>query len=61
MYLMQTIRCVKTILVFLLNFFKGKFINNPHNRKVAESQLYTQIVALLEHYKQNDPRGIPGW
>lgn len=30
------------------------------NRKVAESQLSAQIIALLEHYKQNDPLGIPG-
>ncbi|XP_031632293.1 uncharacterized protein LOC116346401 [Contarinia nasturtii] len=38
----------------------GKFVTNPHNRKVAESQLSAQIIALLEHYKQNDPCGIPG-
>lgn len=31
-----------------------------HNRNVAESQISTQIIALLEHYKQKDPLGIPG-
>lgn len=27
---------------------------------MAESQISTQIIALLEHYKQKDPVGIPG-
>lgn len=35
-------------------------VNNQHNRNVAEDQLSTQIIALLEHYKQDDPLGIPG-
>lgn len=33
---------------------------DQHNRNVAESQISTQIIALLEHYKQKDPVGIPG-
>lgn len=36
-----------------------KFANNPHNQNVAESQLAAQIIALLEHYKQKDPVGLP--
>lgn len=27
---------------------------------MAESQLSSQIIALLEHYKQKDPLGLPG-
>lgn len=37
-----------------------KFAKNPHNQNVAESKMSAQIIALLEHYKQNDPLGIPG-
>lgn len=40
--------------------FSDKFANNAQNKKVAESQLSAQIIALLEHYKQTDPLGIPG-
>lgn len=39
---------------------KDKFAKNPHNQNVAESQLSAQINALLEHYKQKDPLGLPG-
>lgn len=38
----------------------AKFANNPHNRNVAETELSAQIIALLEHYKQKDPVGLPG-
>lgn len=31
-----------------------------HNAEVAENQLTTQIFAILEHYKQDDPVGLPG-
>lgn len=31
-----------------------------HNRDVAESKMSAQIIALLEHYKQKDPVGMPG-
>lgn len=34
--------------------------NSTHNINVAENKMATQIVALLEHYKQKDPLGIPG-
>lgn len=37
-----------------------KFTRKPPNRNEAENQLLTQIIALLEHYKRNDPVGIPG-
>lgn len=37
-----------------------KFTNNVQNKEIAESQLSAQIIALLEHYKQKDPLGIPG-
>lgn len=30
-----------------------------HNKNVAESQMSAQILALLDHYKQKDPLGIP--
>lgn len=33
---------------------------DQHNQNVAENQLSTQIIALLEHYKQKDPLGMPG-
>lgn len=36
-----------------------KFAKNPHNKNVAESKMSAQIIALLEHYKQKDPLGIP--
>ncbi|XP_059609052.1 uncharacterized protein LOC132256574 [Phlebotomus argentipes] len=31
-----------------------------HNAKVAESRLSAQIFAIVEHYKQPDPIGLPG-
>lgn len=43
-----------------LHSFTDKFVKNPHNQNVAESQLSAQIIALLEHYKQKDPLGLPG-
>lgn len=33
---------------------------DQRNRNVAESQMSAQIIALLEHYKQTDPIGMPG-
>lgn len=33
---------------------------NKYIKGVAESKMATQIIALLDHYKQNDPSGIPG-
>lgn len=33
---------------------------DPHNQHAAESRLTTQILAILEHYKQADPVGLPG-
>lgn len=30
------------------------------NKKVAENRLSTQIFAILDHYKQDDPVGLPG-
>lgn len=33
--------------------------NSTHNRNVAESKLAMQIMALIEHYKQKDPKGLP--
>lgn len=41
-------------------FFVDKFANNAHNKNVAENELSKQIIALLEHYKQKDPLGLPG-
>lgn len=40
--------------------FSDQITKDQHNRNVAESQLSTQIIALLEHYKQKDPLGMPG-
>lgn len=31
-----------------------------HNAEVAENRLTSQIFAMLEHYKQDDPVGLPG-
>lgn len=31
-----------------------------HNEKVAENRLSTQVLAIVEHFKQPDPVGIPG-
>lgn len=36
------------------------FSADGHNKKVAENKLSMQIIALLEHYKQKDPVGLPG-
>lgn len=42
-------------------FFKSeKYIGNPPNKTESENQLSAQIIALLEHYKKEDPVGIPG-
>lgn len=41
-------------------YFSEKILNSPHNKNVAESQMSGQIIALLEHYKQKDPVGLPG-
>lgn len=42
-----------------LNAFSDE-LNEPHNKNVAENRLSTQIFALIEHYKQVDPVGLPG-
>ena len=31
-----------------------------HNAKVTENRMAAQILALIEHYKQEDPVGFPG-
>lgn len=31
-----------------------------HNEKVAENRLSTQVLAVVDHFKQPDPVGIPG-
>lgn len=31
-----------------------------HNEKVAENRLTTQVLAVVDHFKQKDPVGIPG-
>lgn len=31
-----------------------------HNSKVAENRLSTQVLEIVEHFKQADPVGIPG-
>lgn len=31
-----------------------------YNEKVAESRLSTQVLAIVDHFKQPDPVGIPG-
>lgn len=33
---------------------------DPHNQHVAESHLTAQLLAIIEHYKQPDPVGLPG-
>lgn len=33
---------------------------NLHNAKVAESRLSAQVFAIVEHFKQVDPIGLPG-
>lgn len=35
-------------------------LNESHNKNVAENRLSKQIFALIEHYKQADPVGLPG-
>lgn len=32
---------------------------DDHNKKVAENRLTLQIIQLVEHYKQEDPIGMP--
>lgn len=51
---------VTNLLISSRFIFTEKFGADPHNKQVGESQLANQIVALLEHYKQKDPLGIPG-
>uniref|UniRef100_A0A1A9V880 Uncharacterized protein n=1 Tax=Glossina austeni TaxID=7395 RepID=A0A1A9V880_GLOAU len=34
---------------------------DDHNAKVSENRLAAQLFAVLEHYKQEDPVGIPGF
>lgn len=48
--------------IFICNnkIFVETFVNSPYNKKVAETALTSQIITLLDHYKQNDPLGIPG-
>lgn len=41
-------------------YFVDKFRADPHNKNIAESKLSAQIKALVEHYKQKDPLGLPG-
>lgn len=31
-----------------------------HNQKVSENQLAAQILAIVEHFQQDDPIGLPG-
>lgn len=45
---------------FAVIVYTENFSKDVHNKKVAESQLASQIIALLDHYKQPDPVGIPG-
>lgn len=40
--------------------FLGHLTQYQHNQDVAENKLSDQIIALLEHYKQKDPLGMPG-
>lgn len=47
--------CQPNMKILLLD----RFVNNPHNKNVAESEVSAQIFALLEHYKQKDPVGLP--
>lgn len=34
-------------------------MSSKHNQKAAENRLTSQILALIEHYKQSDPVGMP--
>ena len=34
--------------------------DDEHNAKVAENRLTTQVLAIVDHFKQEDPVGIPG-
>ncbi|XP_067623693.1 uncharacterized protein [Eurosta solidaginis] len=34
--------------------------NDEHNVRVTENRLAAQLFAVLEHFKQNDPVGLPG-
>lgn len=34
--------------------------DEEHNKQVAENRLSAQIFAVLDHYKQKDPIGLPG-
>lgn len=54
----STERLLLNVFFILLN--SDQMAKDQHNRNVAESQLSTQIIALLEHYKQTDPVGMPG-
>lgn len=51
----------------ILQFLHRNFLVKPvsdevsdHNKKVAENRLSSQIFAIIEHYHQEDPLGIPG-
>lgn len=35
-------------------------LDDSHNKNMAENRLSAQIFALVEHYKQIDPVGLPG-
>lgn len=44
----------------MLDLSSLETLTSEHNKNVAENQLSAQIYALIEHYKQTDPLGIPG-
>lgn len=35
-------------------------LSDPKLKTVAETRLSAQILGLIEHYKQEDPLGLPG-
>lgn len=43
-----------------LQIHSDQMTKEQHNQILAENQISAQIIALLEHYKQNDPIGMPG-
>lgn len=47
-------------LLLVISAQDGQLATEEQLLKKGESQLRDQILAILEHYKQEDPVGIPG-
>uniref|UniRef100_A0A336KI47 CSON005147 protein n=1 Tax=Culicoides sonorensis TaxID=179676 RepID=A0A336KI47_CULSO len=52
--------CTKELFLNKDTFKCSKLIQNDDTAKMAEKRLSSQIFAMIEHYKQTDPIGLPG-